>query len=101
MDWFRIHSLKHGSVDIQADNWLAALGIGLGRLGVVQDLSSIACETLPNGRILVRDVKSGTGYAVVAIAGENAVEDEPTSEHDLAPIPESSIQTSVGLDEFV
>ncbi len=100
MEWFRIHSLEHGSVDVQAENWLTALGHGLGRMGVVQDLSRIACETLPNGHILVRDVRSGAGYAVVAIAGEHAIEDEPTSESDLASIPEEAIQTSIGVDDF-
>ena len=45
MDWYRVHSLKHGSVDVTAENWLSALGAGLGRMGVVQDLSRIACET--------------------------------------------------------
>ncbi len=100
MEWFRIHSLKHGSVDVQAENWLAALGVGLGRLGVVQDLTRIACETLPNGHILVRDVKSGAGYAVVAISAENAAEEEPTNEHDLAPVPEEAIQSSVGVEDY-
>lgn len=100
MSWFRIHSLKHGTVDVEADNWLAALGLGLGRMGVVQDLTRIACESLPNGRILVRDVRTGAGYAVGAISAENAVDDEPTSESDLAPIPEEAIQTSVGLDDY-
>lgn len=100
MEWYRIHSLKHGTVDVSAENWLAALGIGLGHMGMVQNLTRIACETLPNGRILVRDVQTGLGYAVDRIAGENAVEDEPTSERDLATIPEEAIQASVGLDDY-
>jgi hypothetical protein len=98
--WFRIHSLKHGTVDVEADNWLAALGLGLGIMGVAQDLSRIACESLPNGHILVRDVKTGHGYAVTAISAEHADDDEPTSESDLVSIPEESIQTSVGLEDY-
>lgn len=101
MEWYRIHSLAHGSVDVQAPNWLTALGLGLGRLGVVGDLSRIACETLPNGHILVRDVRTGSGYAVVSIPAEHAVEDEPTSEADLQPVPEEAIEPSVGLDDYI
>jgi GAF domain-containing protein len=100
MEWYRIHSLQHGSVDVQAANWLSALGAGLGKMGVVQDLTRIACETLPNGHILVRDVKTGAGYAVVAIEAEHAIEDEPTSESDLAPIPTEYVQTKIGVDEY-
>lgn len=100
MEWYRIHSLQHGSVDVQAANWLSALGAGLGKMGVVQDLTRIACETLPNGHILVRDVKTGAGYAVVAIEAEHAIEDEPTSESDLAPIPTEFVQTTIGIDEY-
>ena len=100
MAWFRIHSLKHGIVDVEADNWLAALGIGLARLQVAQDLGHVACETLPNGHILVRDVRSGAGYAVVPIRAENALEDEPTNEVDLLPIPEEAIETSVHVEEY-
>lgn len=100
MDWYRVHSLKHGSVDVTAENWLSALGAGLGRMGVVQDLSRIACETLPNGRILVRDVKSGAGYVVVAIATEHAIEDEPTGEVELQSLPPDNITASLGVDDI-
>jgi hypothetical protein len=100
VNWYRIHSLRHGTADVQADNWLTALGIGLGKMGVVQDLGGLACETLPNGHILVRDVKTGAGYAVVAIDEENALPDEPTSESQLLPIPEEALQTSVGVLDY-
>lgn len=99
MEWFRIHSLT-ASVDVQADNWLAALGVGLGRLGVVDDLTRIACETLPNGNILVRDARTGAGFSVGSIAYEDAVEDEPTGEAELATVPEELIQASLGVQDY-
>ncbi|MDP2307034.1 MAG: GAF domain-containing protein [Pseudomonadota bacterium] len=101
MEWFRVHSLKAGSVDVQAENWLTALGAGLGKLGLVQDLTSIACETLANGHILVRDARSGAGYSVVAIGGELGEQDEPTGEADLAAIPDDAIYGTVGLEDYV
>jgi hypothetical protein len=101
VEWFRVHSLKAGSVDVEAENWLTALGLGLGKLGLVQDLSSIACETLPNGHILVRDAKSGAGYSVVSIGAELGEQDEPTGEAELAIIPDDAVYGTVGLEDYV
>ena len=89
---FRISSRVHGSVDLVAAHWLSALGDGLVRLGVTDSLDRMACEVLPNGTILVRDVRTGSGYIVQPIL--DAVADEVTEEGsrpieyiaDLAPI---------------
>lgn len=49
---------------VEAGNWLAALGLGLDRLGVVADIHRLACEVLPNGTVIARDVKTGSGFVV-------------------------------------
>jgi hypothetical protein len=101
MEWYRISSLHAGTVDVEADNWLAALGIGLGKLGKVHDLTRLAAETLPNGAILVRDARTGQGYAVAMIPREDAPLDDPTEESELEPIAEEVLPVPVGLDDYV
>jgi hypothetical protein len=88
-------------VDIEASNWLVALGEGLGKLGLVDELSRLACEALPNGRILVRDVVSGNGYAVIPL-GREMVEDDPSTEEEtLARLAEGDLSGTVGVDDYV
>lgn len=102
MEWFRVHSQRAGSVDVQAENWLTALGLGLGKLGFATELTHIACETLPNGHILVREMRTGAGYSVVSIEQELAEQAEPTGEFALADLPEAAaFASSVGLDDYV
>jgi GAF domain-containing protein len=74
---FRVSSRTHGSIEVPASNWLVALGKGLETFGVVGDMERIACEVLPNGSILVRDVRSGQGFVVQASDGPVA-EEEPS-----------------------
>lgn len=50
-------------VQVQARNWLAALGEGMALLGVLDPLARLACERLANGRILANDL-AGRRYVV-------------------------------------
>lgn len=52
------------SVQVQGRNWIVALGRGLEELGKVEQLARLACEVLPNGTVIARDIASGTGYIV-------------------------------------
>lgn len=52
------------SVEVEASTWLSALGEGLLLMGLIDGIDRLACEVLPNGRVLARDVRSGQGYAV-------------------------------------
>ncbi len=65
------------SVEVEALNWVVALGHGLAELGRVEDLSRLACEVLPNGTVIARDIASGTGYVVQSMDTEE-VDDEPS-----------------------
>lgn len=94
------------SVQVEGSNWLVALGHGLEAMERVGDLSRLACEVLPNGTVIARDIASGTGYVVQALGesaaavpalGEQAVpveDDEPLGE-----VPTSSFEDELILDE--
>lgn len=85
MPLFRVSSPTSGEVDIAAANWMAALGEGLARLGETHSPDRLACERLMNGKVLVRDVRSGHGYVIQPL-GE--AEDEQAAEpDDVTPLP--------------
>ncbi len=56
------------SVEVEASTWLSALGEGLLMMGLLGGIDRLACEVLPNGRVLARDVRSGQGYAVSGLS---------------------------------
>lgn len=72
MPRFEVGSSDDSPVEVDAANWLAALGEGLVRMGLLDGLERLACEVLPNGRVLARDVRTGQGYVVspLSAAGE-------------------------------
>ncbi|MCB9793850.1 MAG: GAF domain-containing protein [Alphaproteobacteria bacterium] len=51
-------------VKVEALNWIVAMGQGLERLGFTAAIERLACEMLPNGTIIARDVQSGTGFVI-------------------------------------
>ncbi len=51
-------------VTIEAPNWIVAMGNGIQALGGDTAIDRLACEMLPNGTVIARDVRSGTGYVV-------------------------------------
>lgn len=87
MPQFRVSSVVRGSLDISAPNWVVALGKGFELFGVLGDIQAMACEVLPNGRVLVRDVGQGAGF-VVSPAG-NPGEDEDATEDGMLGLDEA------------
>ncbi len=79
MPQYRVSSVVRGSLEIFAPNWVVALGKGFELFGVLGDIEAIACEVLPNGRVLVRDVTQGAGF-VVSPAGGPPEHDDVTEE---------------------
>jgi GAF domain-containing protein len=59
-------------VEVQASNWITALGLGLDRLGRAGDIERLACEVLPNGTVIARDISTGMGYVVQLAVDETA-----------------------------
>lgn len=52
------------AVQVRGPNWIVALGSGLEALGKSADVQRLACEVLPNGTVIARDITTGTGYVV-------------------------------------
>ena len=52
-------------VTIDAPNWIVAMGQGIQELGGDTAIDRLACEMLPNGTVIARDVRSGVGYVVL------------------------------------
>lgn len=97
MERYRVSSLREGHVDVDAADWLSALGAGLRQLGLSEGLTHMAAETLPGGKILVRDVRSGAAYSVVAYAADGP---SPVSEEELLPIDEDEITASGEVEDL-
>lgn len=89
MTTYRVSSRALGSVDVDAANWLVALGEGLGRLGVVANMDRLACEVLPNATILVRDVRRGDGYVVQPVSAEVAAALAAVEEEEIDALPDA------------
>jgi putative methionine-R-sulfoxide reductase with GAF domain len=64
MPRFFIHVSGRPKVRVESSNWLSALGEGLDELGVVARIDGLACEVYPNGKVVARDVRTGTGFIV-------------------------------------
>ena len=74
-------SRRKGAVEVNAPNWLTALGMGLELLGGIEGMDRVACEVLANGQVLVRDARAGDGYVVQPMG---MVELPPPVEENLA-----------------
>lgn len=87
MPSYRVSSRLLGSVDVEAPNWMSALGDGLQSLGATVELDRIACEVLNNGAVLVRDVRRGDGYVVAPVtpSGTTAEPEEEVLAAEPAP----------------
>lgn len=83
MPSFEVSSSDGVPVRVQSGNWLSALGDGLEAMGLVARLERLACEVLPNGRVVARDVRTGQGYVVEPL-------DLPGSRQGRAPLPPRS-----------
>ena len=93
---------------VEAANWMAALGSGLGHFGLAEsDLSRVICDLDPSGIISVRDPASGASFiveevkepatgAAIEVGGGTAVEaDAPEPEPTVRP----RLAEGLSLDE--
>lgn len=67
----------HEPMPIAASNWLVALGRALDDLNIPAELDRLACERLPNGTVIARDLAGGNSF-VVRPANDFEVADLPT-----------------------
>ncbi len=82
MPSFRVSTTTRGTIEVDAPNWLVALGTGLAKLGEPSTPDRIACERLMNGTVLVRDVRSGAGFVVQPLDPEAAVDTQAEEEEE-------------------
>ena len=64
MGFYTIAAPGMDAVEVEAENWVVALGRALEQRGAVEALTRLACEVLPNGTVLARDIEGGTRYVV-------------------------------------
>ncbi|HJN73555.1 MAG TPA: GAF domain-containing protein [Myxococcota bacterium] len=90
MPLFTVMRRGEPPVTIDAPNWIVAMGQGIQQLGGDTAIDRLACEMLPNGTVIARDVRSGVGYVVLPLKGD-------------APRPpvEDSLDASIPAIEFV
>lgn len=79
------------AVQVQGRNWIVALGRGLEELGRVPDLTRLACEVLPNGTVIARDIATGTGYVVQGLDEAEAAPPEPAEDTAEAETVEAAL----------
>lgn len=89
-------SRRKGAVEVNAPNWLTALGLGLEQLGVMSGLDRVACEVLQNGQVLARDARFGDGYVVqpMGLADMPWVSEE-TNEELMMEAPEDTTESTL------
>lgn len=82
-------------VRVEAANWISALGEGIKALGIDEPLKRLACEVLPNGAVIARNVVTGTGFTVQ----QTSKKDEP----DVEVVEDGDEETFIGefLPEMV
>ncbi len=76
MGSFSVSSRGLAAVEVEAPNWIAALGLGLEALERAGGLERLACEMLPNGTVIARDVQTGTGFVVQEVESVDAMDGE-------------------------
>jgi hypothetical protein len=83
-------------VRVHAANWISALGEGVKALGIDEPLKRLACEVLPNGAVIARNVATGTGFTVRQAPSKR---DEP----EVEVVDETDEETFIGefLPEMV
>lgn len=81
-------------VEVQASNWITALGLGLDRLGRAGDIERLACEVLPNGTVIARDISTGMGYVVQLAVDESEATTEAAHIDDVIEVDGGSDSTA-------
>lgn len=87
-------SPRQGAVEVNAGNWLVALGLGLEQFGVMVGLDRLACEVLQNGQVLARDVRAGQGWVVQPMGLVLPPIEEPTLDEETMEAPEDTADAS-------
>jgi len=84
-------------VEVSASNWVTALGLGLDHYDAMESIERLACEVLPNGTVIARDISTGSGFIVREAEGEveDAERGPSQGEAQLTPGPAPERRGSV------
>ena len=99
------YSIRSGDEahQVEADNWMAALGSGLAHFGLSgDDLSRVVCDLDPNGTILVRDPKTEQNFVIEPIgdsAGGTTPEVSDKTNNQVKPRLAQSLDLGLDLDK--
>ena len=91
MGSFSVSARGLASVQVKGSNWIVALGSGLEQLGKAAEVARLACEVLPNGTVIARDITTGTGYIVQQVHEEDFDEIEEVEVEELELLPADAI----------
>lgn len=95
MQSFSVSARGLAAVQVQGNNWIQALGLGLAEMGRADEIQRLACEVLQNGTVIARDITTGTGFIVQQVH-ELPLEDTAEEFQELELMPFEAI---VELDE--
>ena len=56
MRTFSVSARLLAPIEVTGENWIVALGKAFERLGIAEEVGRLACEGLPNGDVIARDV---------------------------------------------
>lgn len=88
---FSVSARGLSAVQVEGQNWIQALGVGLAELGRDSDVQRLACEVLQNGTVIARDISSGTGFIVQEVqqdeADEDGIEEIDAADLELEDLP--------------
>lgn len=89
------------SVQVKGRNWIVALGRGLHELGRDEALQRLACEVLPNGTVIARDITTGVGYIVQSVesAEDSLLYELPDDQTSELPMPPTGDLAEAQLTE--
>jgi hypothetical protein len=77
---------------VSASNWVTALGLGLQHYEVVDGLERLACEVLPNGTVIARDIATGAGFIVREAEEAVAEAERPQASEGLVVAQEAEVE---------
>ena len=86
---------------VEAANWMAALGDGLGRFGLTEgDLSRVVCDLDPSGIISVRDPVSGRSFIVSEVKDDAGAVQLQVGGGTRVAEPEPTVKPRLSLEAF-
>lgn len=91
MGSFSVSARGLNAVQVDGQNWIEALGLGLAALGRDGNVQRLACEVLQNGTVIARDITTGTGFIVQEVGAADEefeeLEEIDMEELDLEELP--------------